>query len=224
MWKSFGLVTYLCYAILASTTSTGVHSLEPRNNVNITAFMEVPACATACGTRILAAFDCLPTDPCFCQTSGPQVDALAACLATSCTLEGALASQKLQAQTCEFPYHDKAPRIAKVSYSLFGVAMLFVIARFISRFRRLHGAGFGRDDFTVAFCVAPMAGMTVVAYFEDKYGTGRDVWTVPMSNLEPFALVSRSTYHVSDTSNTLNSGSTLDSRSTSWSLTLQNCP
>ncbi|USW59043.1 hypothetical protein Slin15195_G123620 [Septoria linicola] len=101
---------------------------------------------------------------------------------------GALASQRLQAQTCEFPYRDKAPRIAKVSYSLFGVAMLFVIARFISRFRRLHGAGFGRDDFTVAFCVAPMAGMTVVAYFEDKYGTGRDVWTVPMSNLEPFAL------------------------------------
>lgn len=77
-----------------------------------------------------------------------------------------------------------------MSYTFFGIAMVFAITRFISRMPRLHGAGLGWDDYIVAFCVAPMVGMTVVAYFEDQHGAGRDIWNVPMKDLESFALVS----------------------------------
>ena len=181
----------ILYATLVTLASATSHTLDTRsNNINITAFSELPTCAIDCGTRILAAFNCLPTDPCFCETKGPQVEALAACLTASCTIEGALASQRLQAQTCDFPIRNIGPRIAIVSYVLFGVAMVFVIARFVSRIPRLHGAGLGRDDWIVAFCVPAMAVMTVVAYYENYYGSGRDVWNVPMEDLEPFALVS----------------------------------
>lgn len=87
--------------------------------------------------------------------------------------------------------------------------MIFVIARFISRFPRLLGAGFGADDWTVGLCVAPMTGMTVVAYYEYYYGSGRDVWTVPVDNLEPFALVSLFRHSIDKHILTMNSGSSL---------------
>lgn len=158
-------------------------------DVNITQYLELPQCSKECGTRVLASYNCMPTEPCFCQQSGPQVDALAFCLQTECTLAGSLASKKLQADACDFPIRDKGLTIAIASYTLFGVATAFVLARFISRIPKLHGAGYWVDDWIVLFTYFPMVGMTIVAYYEHCYGSGRDVWEVPLSYLEPFALV-----------------------------------
>ncbi|PPJ57677.1 hypothetical protein CBER1_00129 [Cercospora berteroae] len=178
----------LSYASLFSSVAASKYKLKPRHDANLTAAAELPQCALECGSRISMAFDCPITEPCFCETSGPKIDATVACLKKSCDMRGSLASQRFQAETCGFPYRDKSWRIALVSYILYGIAMVFVVARFISRFPRLLGAGFGADDWTVGLCVAPMTGMTVAAYYEYHYGSGRDVWTVPVDNLEPFAL------------------------------------
>ncbi|KXT09998.1 hypothetical protein AC579_3979 [Pseudocercospora musae] len=57
-------------AVLAAVTQ--VADLTHRNHIDITAFIALPQCAKDFGTRVLASFQCLPTDPCFYLVKGPQ--------------------------------------------------------------------------------------------------------------------------------------------------------
>lgn len=84
-------------------------ALETRqNDVNVTALLALPKCIQECGLKLLPEFDCTPQQECYCETTGPLSDALAACATSTCpTLANALAAQKFQADTCGIPVRNK---------------------------------------------------------------------------------------------------------------------
>jgi hypothetical protein len=178
--RSAILATLLC------TTTTA-----QQNSVNITALLALPKCVQTCGLEILPQFNCTPQEPCYCDTSGPQSDAIVACLFSTCPSQGdALLAQKFQAETCGFIPRDKSLVVQVVPYTLFGIATLSLFARFLSRWQRLQGAGLSWDDYLIIFCFLPTIGMTVVAYYEAKYGSGKDMWTLTIYDVRNFLLVS----------------------------------
>lgn len=186
-----GIIVSLCLSSLAQAANATAAARVP-HNLNITALLALPDCVKECGAQILPVFQCAPTDACFCETSGSLAEALGACVAKTCTsLEGPIASLKIQADACGFPVRSKRSD-ANVAYVLFGVSTVFLIVRIVSRLRLGLETGLGLDDLVVILCFPAMVGMVVVVYHSHQFGSGQDVWEVPFRNLAPFLHVCRS--------------------------------
>lgn len=116
--------------------------------INITAAVALPDCVKDCGVRILPQYDCLIGEDCWCERKGPLADELSSCVLTECPkLREALEGLKFQAMTCEYPTNrNLGPLASGVAYTLFGLATFFLLARFLSRWPYLKGAGLSWDD------------------------------------------------------------------------------
>lgn len=169
---------------------TGAVYLEDRNTVNETAIRQLPECVSACSHEVSQHYECRPTDSCYCDNASPYVLAQGACVKANCTLDEQLESKKLQARTCDLPVHDEQLRIAVVVYTLFAVAVVFTVARLLSRWRRLKGGGFWWDDLTVFISSMAMVALVVDGYFAEKYGLGKDMWDLSAYQLTHFLEVS----------------------------------
>lgn len=179
-------------AVILSGLPTTLALETRQNDVNTTALLVLPKCIQDCGVELFPKFDCTPLQACYCETTGPLYDALAACAISTCpTLADALAAQKFQADTCDFPIRNKSAMVEIIPYTLFAIATLSLFARFLSRWQRLQGAGFNYDDYLIILCYIPVIGMTVVAYFEARYGSGQDMWGLSIMDVRNFLLVSR---------------------------------
>lgn len=117
-------------------------------SINITAAVELPDCVKTCGARILPEFNCTLGDDCWCDREGPLADQLSECVLSECPeLYEALEGLKFQAMTCEYPMdRNIAPVASGVAYTLFALATFFLVARFLSRWPALQGAGLSWDD------------------------------------------------------------------------------
>ena len=153
-------VVYQLLALLTFSRHAWTHSLEARSRVlNTTAALALPQCVTACATRILPELHCdlldpatgLPSD-CYCASSGPVADGLSACVLSDCPhLSQALEGLKFQAVSCDYPRNrNTGPAFLGITLALFSTATLFLIARFLSRWPRLQGAGLSWDDGKIA--------------------------------------------------------------------------
>ena len=131
---------------------------------------------------------CQPSDPCYCDDSTPRSTALRECLRSTCSLDDQLVSQRFKANTCNLPVHDKQGQIRAIVYSLFVLALLFTIARLISRWPRLHGVGFWWDDFIIVVCALPVIALLVDSEMALKYGLGLDMWFLSAEQLTNFLL------------------------------------
>lgn len=179
IWSNIVLVGW----ILART---GAIYLEDRNTVNETAIQQLPECVSACSNEVSQRYECRPIDPCYCDNSSSYVLAQGACVKANCTLDEQLESKRLQARTCDLPVHDEQLRIAVVVYTLFAVAVVFTVARLLSRWRRLKGGGFWWDDLTVFTSSIAMVALVVDGYFAEKYGLGKDMWDLSAYQLTHF--------------------------------------
>lgn len=114
----------------------------------IDAALKLPSCVTQCAIDNLPRFNCTIGDPCYCAMSGPVEDAMASCVIGGCpSLGDALEGLKFQALTCDYRTdRNVGPLTSGVAYALFGLATLFLCARFLSRWPRLRGAGLSWDD------------------------------------------------------------------------------
>lgn len=117
-------------------------------SINTTAAVELPDCVKVCGVEILPKYNCLVGEDCWCDRHGPLADELSECVLSDCPeLRQALEGLKFQATTCNYPTdRNKAPLTSGVAYTLFGLATFFLLARFLSRWPYLKGAGLSWDD------------------------------------------------------------------------------
>lgn len=125
-------------------------AIDVRNEVNDTAQKAQPECAVRvnsilsknsfvdrlsqkwCGEQVtIQTYPCQPDEPCYCWKESPRSEALTTCLKSKCTLDEQLAAQKFQADTCGLPHHNEQSEIRAIVYPLFGVAMVFTIARLL---------------------------------------------------------------------------------------------
>lgn len=51
--------------------------------------------------------------------------------------------ERISKRLCGATVRNRAPVISRITWSLFGLACLFVGARFVARPERLHGSGYG---------------------------------------------------------------------------------
>lgn len=137
------IITFLISFL--STSAWAQASLSPED---ITAALALPACVTQCGLDILPTYNCTIGADCYCARTGPLADDLASCVIGGCpTLGDALEGLKYQAKTCGYRTdRNVGPLTSGVAYALFGLASLFLFARFLSRWPRLRGAGLSWDD------------------------------------------------------------------------------
>lgn len=134
--------TSLAAASLLTGLSSAAHS------VNLTAALDLPDCVKQCGLKILPEYNCLIGEDCWCKQSGPLSDKLSNCILSDCPqLNYALEGLKFQATTCGYPTDRNLSRVTSgVAFTLFGLATFFLLARFLSRWRFLKGAGYSWDD------------------------------------------------------------------------------
>ncbi|KAF2210498.1 hypothetical protein CERZMDRAFT_86211 [Cercospora zeae-maydis SCOH1-5] len=159
---------------------------------NITAALDLPPCVPACALRVLPHYNCslldeatmLPTD-CYCASHGPLADELSACVLEECpTRRQSLEGLKFQALGCDYPRHrNRATTLLATAISMFTITTLFLLARFLSRWPRLSGAGLSWDDGIVLACYVPVIGITFVAIRSVEYGSGKDSWMLPVDSV-----------------------------------------
>ncbi|GIZ48058.1 hypothetical protein CKM354_001113300 [Cercospora kikuchii] len=180
-----GLAVAVLLALSVNATLLG-----PRNEVNVTAQRELPICSTECARQVTeqTGINCQPSDPCYCEERTPRSQALSQCLRTSCSLDDQLKAQRFRAETCQLPVHDRQAEIRAIIYPLFGLAVVFTLARLLSRWPRLQGAGFWWDDFVVFLCLFPVVAFPVDSEMNLYYGLGRDMWFLSAHQLEKFLL------------------------------------
>lgn len=112
------------------------------------AALHLPPCVSKCGLDILPQFNCTIGEDCYCARTGPLEDALASCVIGGCpSLGDALAGLKFQALSCNYRTdRNITPLMFRIVVAMFSVATFFAIARFVSRWPRLRGAGLSWDD------------------------------------------------------------------------------
>lgn len=177
----------------------------------IDAALKLPSCVTQCAIDNLPRFNCTIGDPCYCAMSGPVEDAMASCVIGGCpSLGDALEGLKFQALTCDYRTdRNVGPLTSGVAYALFGLATLFLCARFLSRWPRLRGAGLswddgeylaskagnGTDEITgvVLLCYVPVLGITVTMAYMQNFGAGKDMWTSDIDKVLKYATVCQPT-------------------------------
>ena len=166
-----GLITAAIAAALLSEHATAT-ILEGRDvSFNASIIAELPPCLLACASTVLPKFDCQPGDSCYCDVGGPLKDALSACVGASCSnVEDQLVGIRLQAEVCQYPTHHDAPPTETVAYILFSIATVFLVARFVSRWPGVNGAGYGWDDWILLVAYPVAIGMTVTAHYAALYG------------------------------------------------------
>ncbi|SMQ49276.1 unnamed protein product [Zymoseptoria tritici ST99CH_3D7] len=153
------------------------------------AALHLPPCVSKCGLDILPQFNCTIGEDCYCARTGPLEDALASCVIGGCpSLGDALAGLKFQALSCNYRTdRNITPLMFSIVVAMFSVATFFTIARFISRWPRLRGAGLSWDDGVVLFCFLPVTGLTIMALTMMHYGVGKDMWTLEIDTILTYA-------------------------------------
>lgn len=161
------LILVLSWTTWATAQSSG-------NTTNTNPALALPSCVVTCAADVLPTYSCKPTNICFC-TNDDLAASLKACLVKSCQTQDQLKAQKFRADTCGLPVRDKSSVVRGLVWSLFAIATFFTIARLLSRWPRLNGAGYHWDDWTL-FALYPLAIVLLYAVNKDiDAGYGRDI-------------------------------------------------
>ncbi|KAF9878863.1 CFEM domain-containing protein [Colletotrichum karsti] len=142
-----------------------------------------PECALVCLTKLIPTSGCSLTDTtCLCTNEELNAN-LSVCVLQGCNYEDALKTKNGSATMCGYPVRDdslKPPLVAGVG---FGLALVFYILRMCSAL-----PGYGRelswDDWTITACVVLTVPPTVFAFTLVDNGLGKDMWTLPLKNIE----------------------------------------
>lgn len=166
--------------------------METRQSlINTTVVHALPQCIQDCGTRLFPKYNCTLQEACFCEATGPLPIALSVCAVSTCpTSADALAGQTFQAEACDLDViRNKTALLNTVTYTLFTIATLSLLARLLSRWQRLRGAGFSYDDYAVILCYIPVLGTTIAAYYEAIYGSSITMWHRSNTEIRTFLMV-----------------------------------
>ncbi|KXH35291.1 CFEM domain-containing protein [Colletotrichum salicis] len=142
-----------------------------------------PECALVCLTKLVPTSGCQLTDTaCLCTNEELNAN-LSVCVLQGCNYEDALKTKNGSATMCGLPVRDdtmKPPLVAGVG---FGLALIVYILRMCSA---LPGCNreLSWDDWTITACVLLTIPPTVFAFTLSANGLGKDIWTLPLKNVE----------------------------------------
>ncbi|CZT25708.1 uncharacterized protein RCC_11377 [Ramularia collo-cygni] len=161
----------------------GLTDLEPRQFSNSSVLLAVPDCAARCSQLVAKNFLCDPaTQKCICDQ--PQLEAsLQACFIAICPPVEMYMSQAVFAGVCQRPVRDRSVVTGATTYTLYGIAAMFTIARFLSRNSLFGGAGYSWDDHTAFICFAASTAILGMLVKVQENGFGRDLYTLPDPNI-----------------------------------------
>ncbi|KAK4614661.1 hypothetical protein CLAFUR0_09421 [Fulvia fulva] len=144
---------------------------------NQTAYAALPACGRQCVDSVSSVNDCdTRSGSCFCS-SGNLTAAFKTCLQTGCKLPlDMLASQRYQADVCDYPFRSKQSLHRGVTWSVFVLATTFTAFRVMARLPALQGTGFSWDDYVVFFSYLLVLLSDVATEITLHYGSGLDVY------------------------------------------------
>ncbi|SMR64537.1 unnamed protein product [Zymoseptoria tritici ST99CH_3D1] len=148
--------------------------LEAINNQSAS---PLPECAGLCYVQALPEFNCPLNDiTCICPNAN-LTTAISACLSSNCTMPDQLIAEKFSKDSCGAISRDEASTTRRVTWVLFTLAIFFVGARFIARPERLHGSGYGTDDWTILSCVVLLIPINALSQTMTNVGLGTDNYT-----------------------------------------------
>ncbi|EMF07960.1 uncharacterized protein SEPMUDRAFT_31767, partial [Sphaerulina musiva SO2202] len=123
-------------------------------------------------------YDCPLNNPsCMCSNAN-LTTAISACTFANCTTPEQLFVERISKRLCGATVRNRAPVIRRITWSLFGLACLFVGARFVARPERLHGSGYGKDDWTILACMALLVPVNSFVELMTNNGLGTDNFTL----------------------------------------------
>ncbi|KAF2172692.1 hypothetical protein M409DRAFT_16653 [Zasmidium cellare ATCC 36951] len=139
-------------------------------------------CSQSCIAQGLPASGCDPKDvACLC-TSVPYTNAVTACLTANCTVVDSLEARRYSAITCGEPVRDHSELTKRVSWTMFTLATIGLISRFLSRLPALNGSGFGWDDWTILLCWILLIPSDGILTSMADTGLGQDIWILSDPN------------------------------------------
>ncbi|KAF6812363.1 CFEM domain-containing protein [Colletotrichum plurivorum] len=142
-----------------------------------------PECALVCLQQLVPTSGCSLTDTA-CLCTNEELNAgLSVCVLQGCSIEDAFKTKNGSATMCGAPVRDeslKPPLVAAVGFSL---ALIAYVIRLCSA---LPGCGreLSWDDWTITACVLLTVPPTVFAFTLSANGLGKDIWTLPLANVE----------------------------------------
>ncbi|KAK1641404.1 hypothetical protein BDP81DRAFT_310147 [Colletotrichum phormii] len=159
-----------------------------------------PECALVCLTKLVPTSGCQLTDTaCLCTNEELNAN-LSVCVLQGCNYEDALKTKNGSATMCGLPVRDdtmKSPLVAGVG---FGLALIVYILRMCSA---LPGCNreLSWDDWTITACVLLTIPPTVFAFALSANGLGKDIWTLPLKNVENFYFLGELFYFLAQAMN-----------------------
>ncbi|KAK6863780.1 hypothetical protein PG995_000308 [Apiospora arundinis] len=144
-----------------------------------------PPCALGCLAEIIPHSPCQMTDV-KCQCSNKQFNGeLAVCILGGCTKYEALMAKNASMTMCMpgVPLRDETQKPLLIGVIGGVVAVVICILRMMSGLPA-GGRKLGWDDWTILMALALAMPPTVFSVLLSNNGLGRDMWTLPMQNIE----------------------------------------
>jgi hypothetical protein len=122
-----------------------------------------------CLVELVPLSGCDITDTACICTNADLATSLGGCLLGNCTVVEALETERFQKTTCGVPERSQQGETIGVAWGLFGLTVVAVAGRFITRSTYLGGAGYGWDDWTILATEGIMAAITVIGYLSEYF-------------------------------------------------------
>ncbi|KAH8199888.1 hypothetical protein TruAng_005944 [Truncatella angustata] len=148
---------------------------------------EYPPCAEACLIELVPASSCMTGTEqeqlaCLCTNTALQAN-ITTCVRAGCTTYEGLQTKNVTYNLCGVEVRNDSATPLLVGVIGGAVALLAFIMRMCSGLPA-SGRVFGWDDWTMAVTVALAVPPTVFSVLLSKNGLGKDMWTLPLKNIE----------------------------------------
>ncbi|KAK2023694.1 hypothetical protein LX32DRAFT_132227 [Colletotrichum zoysiae] len=125
---------------------------------------------------------------CIC-TNQPLNAAIGACLAQNCTVVESLQAQNYSKTSCGVPIRHNTEQ-APVAWTLFGIAVVAVSARLLSKVSSLNPAfPFRLDDGAILAAMIALIASNIGSQTLIGLGLGKYIWSVPPENITQILLI-----------------------------------
>ncbi|KAI0148662.1 CFEM domain-containing protein [Xylariaceae sp. FL1272] len=147
-----------------------------------------PACARPCLAETVPASGCLQGTPaeqleCIC-TNQALTAAITECVLSSCTTYEGLMVKNATVTLCGGPVRDETLEPLLVGVIGGAIALLAFSGRMLSAIMPSAGRLLGWDDWTMVATVLLAVPPTIFAVTLSLNGLGKDIWTLPLKNIE----------------------------------------
>ncbi|KAF2772154.1 hypothetical protein EJ03DRAFT_348959 [Teratosphaeria nubilosa] len=143
-------------------------------------------CGVNCFSTELARSICGQADAtCLCDDDSLMITTRS-CTVVNCTLDEVITWEKYRAATCDIPVRDRSQGILIIEWTLFAIAVLAVGIRLMARTTTVGGHGL--DDAMVVISLLLLVMMAVMQTLMVTAGFGKDIWGIPLENIQPFLL------------------------------------